>query len=151
LALQAGLHRLGASTARVGPRSVRVAQSRSTWVVRSLDVPSGGCSDATVAGFLGVVAASLCSAVLALVGDGVSVSARGVCGVHVADAVRRAGAAGLASPPAEAAGEVKRSPSGPSAASCEAVLLTSPDAGASDAVGPRVPRTGDCYRKAELV
>ena len=44
---------------------------------------------------------------------------------------RTPGAAGLTSPSAEAAGGVKRSPSGPSAASCEAVLLTPTDAGAS--------------------
>jgi len=43
---------------------------------------------------------------------------------HGDDWSRTPGEAGLISPSAEAAGGVKRSPSGPSAASCEAVLLT---------------------------
>ena len=57
----------------------------------------------------------------------VAVSSWCSCGVHVADPVRRPGAASLTRTSAEAAGGVKWSPSGPSAASCEAVHLTPSD------------------------
>jgi len=76
-----------------------------------------------------MAAESLCSAVLRLVGDGVVVSVSISCvrGVHVAGLPRTPRGAGLPSRSAEAAGGVKRSPTGPSAASCEAVLLTPTD------------------------
>jgi hypothetical protein len=50
-----------------------------------------------------------------------------VRGVHAAAGTRTAGGAGLPSTSAEAAAGVKRSPTGPSAASCEAALLTPAD------------------------
>ena len=84
---------------------------------------------AAVAGGSAVVADRLCSVAPGLVGDDViaPVSIPCVCGVHVAGLSRTPGRAGLTSASAEAAGGVKRSPSGPSAASCEAVLLTPAD------------------------
>ena len=68
----------------------------------------------------------LCSAVSGLFGDSVilAVSISCVRGVHVAGLFRTPGGAGLTSPSAEAAGGVKKRPTGPSAASCAAVLLT---------------------------
>src|SRR4051812_28848236 len=82
-------------------------------------------ASAAAAAHLCAVATRLCGALLGLVDEIVSVTVPSACarGVHVADLVRRSGAAGLTSPSAEAAGGVKRSPAGPSAASCAAVLL----------------------------
>jgi hypothetical protein len=84
------------------------------------DSRAPGCdASAAPAGHLTVVATWLCGAVFGLVGGlvGVAISSWCVCGVLVADRVRAPGAAGLPSRSAEAAGGVKRSPSGPSAAS----------------------------------
>jgi hypothetical protein len=61
------------------------------------------------------------------------------------------GGAGLPSPSAEAAGGVKWSPSRPSAASCEAVLLTPTDVGASRGRRPRLRRGVEARPQASQV
>src|SRR4051812_47760287 len=139
-------------------RASRSANGRGTSLWRSLKSGSHHCSmnsttgpsvaratrapgcdaSATAAGGSARVADPLCSAVYGLVGDGavLPVSIPCVRGVHAAGLPRGPGEAGLPCPSAEAAGGVKRSPSGPSAASCEAVLLTPADVRSQSCAGP---------------
>src|SRR4051812_2413347 len=94
-------------------------------------------------------------AVSRLIDDGVIVPVSISCvrGVHARGSPRTPGGADLPCASAEAAGGVKRSPSGPSAASCEAGLLTPANvrelpAGVTYEAGFRVRRTGLLWSRA---
>jgi hypothetical protein len=94
-----------------------------------------GCdASGAAAGHLSVVARPLCSVGTGLAGDvvGASVSSRCVCGVHVARLVAQCRRSRLTLPISGGGRRGQEEPrQGRASASCEAVLLTPTDAGAS--------------------